>query len=81
MAYIKRTYLKKKIAGTAARRKSRQVYRTNIRLPKKTVVKKFANFVGKSTYKKVKSKRKTTRSYTRRKTYRRTRSYRKTRRY
>ena len=58
----------KKVAKNSARRKSRQVYKTNIRKPKKQVVKKFANFVGKVTYKKVKSKR-TKRYNKRRKKY------------
>ena len=38
-------------AKARARKKARQVYRTNIRKPKKAVVKKFANFVGKATFK------------------------------
>ncbi len=38
-------------AKKSANRKSKQVFRTNIRKPKRQVVKKFANFVGKVTFK------------------------------
>jgi len=44
-------------AKKAAARKARQVFRSNIRKPKKVILKKFANFVGKSTFKVVKKRR------------------------
>lgn len=53
-------------AKNRARAKARKVYRQNIRMPKKSIVKKFANFVGKSTFESAKSKRKTGKRYRKR---------------
>jgi len=47
-----------RLAKRSASRKAKAVYRTNIKLPKKSIAKKFANFVGKSTFKKVLSLKK-----------------------
>lgn len=47
----------RRLAKIRAKRKARQVFRSNRRKPKRAVLKKFANFVGKVTYKAVKSKR------------------------
>lgn len=58
-------YGKKRLAKVSAKNKARAVYRNNKGLPKKAVVKKFANFVGKSTYKAVLAKGKRKR-YTKR---------------
>ena len=44
-------------AKNRARTKSRQVYRTNKYKPKRAILKKFSNFVGKATYETVKSSR------------------------
>lgn len=46
-----------RFANRVANKKKRQVVRTNMRLPKKVVVKKFANHVKKTTYKTVKKKK------------------------
>ena len=63
----------KRYAKRRARTKSRQVFRQNIKKPKRSVVKKFANFVGKTTYKIAKlgkTKRKKRMSYGRKRTKR-----------
>lgn len=46
----------KRLAKIRAKRKARAIFRSNKKLPKRAVLKKFANFVGKSTYKAVRSK-------------------------
>lgn len=51
----------KRIAGAAARRKSRAVYKQNRKKSKRQILKKFANFVGKVTYKTARKMRKSRR--------------------
>lgn len=63
----RRTTRKTRYAKKRARVKSRQVYRTNVTKPKRAVVKKFANFVGKTTFMKaVKTRRRKRRTRRRR---------------
>ena len=45
----------KRYAKSRAKRKSRQVFRSNRKRSKLSVLRKFANFVGKATYKRSKS--------------------------
>ena len=52
------TMASKWYAKKRASRKARQVFRQNKRKPKRSILKKFANFVGKVTYKTAKKSRK-----------------------
>ena len=68
----------KRYAKRRASRKSKQVFRANKKLPKRVILKKFANFVGKATYKTaLKSRPKKRRSYGRKPMKRRFRSRRR----
>lgn len=58
-------------AKSAARRKSRQVFNTNKKKPKMQVVRKFSNFVGKSTFNSVLKGKKKSRRYRKGRKYRR----------